>query len=184
VHPQTLVAPPPPHVCGVTQPAPHAMFVPQPLGTDPQFCPAGQLAAVGVHPHTLAAPPPPHEFEPLQGPQSSDPPHPFAIAPQFLPCCAQVVGVHPQTFAVPAPPHVCGAVQPAQCRTAPQPSLMSPQWLAHVSGTQGFAPHLLGPPPPQFGPAALPAQVPQSYVFPQPSGTVPQFAVRAAQFFG
>ena len=140
--------------------------------------------AVGVQPHTFAAPPPPQLFGLAHTPQSRVPPQPSETAPQFLPSLAHVVIVQPQTFGVPLPPQICGTVQPGQRRTVPQPSLTSPHLPAQVCGMHGFIPHLFGPSPPQFGPAALVAHVPQSYEFPQPSGTVPQFAPRAAQFFG
>jgi hypothetical protein len=60
VQPQTLLAPPPPHVCGATQ-LPQVKLPPHPSDTASQFLPAHAAAIVfGEHPHTLLAPPPPH----------------------------------------------------------------------------------------------------------------------------
>ena len=63
-----------------------------------------------------------------------------------------------------------------QLSVLPQPSLMTPQlsfWARQVVFMQEPTPQTLGvPPPPQFRPVP---QVPQDSVFPQPSGSVPQF---------
>jgi hypothetical protein len=138
---------------------------------------------VGVHPHTFAVPPPWQDWGAVQVPQSSVPPQPSEIEPQFLPCAAHVVGVQPQTFAAPAPPHVCGEVQAGQLSKPPQPSDFCPQspvW--QVRGTHRLAPHWLGPAPPQFGVAV--GHVPQSYVPPHPSGTDPHWADCALHDWG
>lgn len=50
----------------------------------PQFLPSA-AQVVGLQPHTLGVPLPPHELGPLQVPQSSVPPQPSEIEPQFLP---------------------------------------------------------------------------------------------------
>src|SRR6185295_16926028 len=80
---------------------------------------------------------------PLQHvPQSSVPPHPSGIVPQFFPCAAHVVGVQPQTFAVPPPPHVCGAVHVPQSSVPLHPFGIVPQSFpcaAHVVGVQRTA---------------------------------------------
>jgi hypothetical protein len=77
-------------------------------------------------PHTLGDPPPPHVCGGAQVPQSTTPPHPSAIGPQFAPACWHVRGVHggaPHWFAVPPPPHVLSPVQSPQLAVRPpQPS--------------------------------------------------------------
>ena len=115
---------------------------------------------MGVHPQTLAVPAPAQVSGAVQVPQSSVPPQPSGMLPQFMPRAAHVVGVHPQTFAVPPPPHVCGAVHAGQSRTPPQPSDFCPQSFGpHVPGVQGFGPQV---PLLQYGVAPASAQEPQS----------------------
>jgi hypothetical protein len=60
-------------------------------------------------PHTFGVPLPPHVCPLLQLPQSSDPPQPSAMMPQFAPTFMQVVGVHigaPHLPGTPPPPQV------------------------------------------------------------------------------
>jgi hypothetical protein len=115
---------------------------------------------VGVHPHTFAVPAPSHEFGAVHEPQSSVPPQPSGMLPQFLPCATHVVGVHPHLLAVPPPPHVWGAVHPGQSSVPPHPSDFFPQSLVpHVPGVHGFALHF---PLLQNGEDPASAQVPHS----------------------
>src|SRR5262245_37328495 len=86
-------------------------------------------------PQALGTPPPPQMLPPLQlgGPQTTVPPHPSPIDPQFMPCGHCVSLGHaglPHTFCTPPPPQICPAahVEP-QLRTPPQPSAMKPQFL-------------------------------------------------------
>jgi hypothetical protein len=98
------------------------------------------------------------------------PPQPSLLAPQLLPCAAQVAGVQPQTLGVPPPPQVCGAVQLPQLSVPPQPSGIEPQSLfcaAQVVGVQLL--HTLAVQ--TFGVT----QVPQLSVPPQPLEMAPQF---------
>ena len=164
---------------------------PQPSAMDPQFMPAGQLV-IGVHggtPHTFGVPAPPHTWPPGHVlPQSTIPPHPSAILPQFAPW--QVTGMHcppsapttalPHTLDVPPPPQVCGNVHGWQYAVTPsQPSACGPQrpgWSAHVFGLHvppsgWLPPHLLGPPPPQKSGAL---HVPHASTPPHPSLCCPQ----------
>jgi hypothetical protein len=63
----------------------------------------------------------------------------------------------------------------------PQPSPVWPHsipWFAQVSGAQLGAPHLFAMPPPPHVSGAT--QVPQLRRLPQPSGMLPQSALRAA----
>ena len=85
----------------------------------------------GGVPQTLATPSPPQSWGEAQSPQAIQPPQPSSMAPQFLPCAAQVVCVHPppQTFALPPPPQVAGAPHVPQVTVPPQPSEIEPQFL-------------------------------------------------------
>src|SRR5258705_103185 len=87
-------------------------------------------------------------------PQSSMPPQPFEIGPQFFPSARQVVRVHPQTLVVPPPPHVSGGMHELQ---------------PHTLGTL-FPPH-----------AFVPPHLPQSSMPPHLSSIVPQFFPSATQ---
>ena len=70
-------------------------------------------------------PEPPHVAGGVHVPQSSVPPQPSPMAPQFAPTIAQVSGVHiglPQTPGVPPPPQVVSVEQVPQSIKFPQPS--------------------------------------------------------------
>ena len=105
------------------------------LGLNVMFCAKG-----GGMPQTPGVLVPPQTCGEVQLPHASQLPQPSGIAPQFLPCAAQVVGVHgPQTFGIPPPPQLCGAVQLPQVNVCPQPSEIVPQFLpsaAQVTGAQ------------------------------------------------
>ena len=138
---------------------PQFWVMPQPMLKVTQFFPSAAHVVGEQTPQTFAVPAPPHVApEALHpSPQSCVIPQPMLIVPQFFPCAAQLVGTHtPQTFAVPPPPQVStGAL-------AVPPSAASPA-----------------------APASLaPAQVPQSWVIPQPMLIVPQFFPCAAQLVG
>src|SRR6185436_3356052 len=110
------------------------------------------------------------------------------MAPQYWnwpPGGVQVMGVHmagvePQTLGMPPPPQVSPAlVQAPQSMLPPQLSPTRPQycpllWVHWVfMQPTGIAPHTPGmPPPPQVVPVGQP---PQSFIFPQPSPTMPQY---------
>jgi hypothetical protein len=73
-------------------------------------------------------------------PQSTVPPQPLPMTPQYWPfACVQLIGVHapesgaaPHTFGVPAPPQVWPPEQPPQSIEPPQPSPTTPQYLPLV----------------------------------------------------
>ncbi|HWE22876.1 MAG TPA: hypothetical protein VG496_02950, partial [Myxococcales bacterium] len=91
-----------------------------------------RLLGIGAGvPHTLETPEPPHTWGELQVPQAIQLPQPSRIAPQFLPCAAQLVGVQPppHTLLLPPPPQVAGEAQDPQLRVPPQPSGIDPQFL-------------------------------------------------------
>jgi len=99
---------------------------PQPLGTEPQFCPSGQ-EVIGVQPHSPTTPPPPQVSKPVQVPQLTVPPQPSGWVPHsggsIKPVHA-VFGVQPHIPGVPVtpPPQVSGARQVPQLIVPPQPS--------------------------------------------------------------
>src|SRR6185436_6357893 len=138
-----------------------------------------------VAPQTPGTPPPP-QVSPaaLQAGQSSVPPQPSPILPQYWPLGRvqvsfwQPTGVEPHTPGVPPPPQVCPLGQPPQSLVLPQPSPIRPQyWLVSVVQATAVqppaAPQTWGvPAPPQVWPEG---QSPgQSRVWPQPSPMVPQ----------
>jgi len=84
---------------------------------------------------------------PGQAPQSSVPPQPFPMTPQYWPpFCVQLTGVQlaavaPQTPVMPPPPQVSAPVQAPQSRMPPHPSPIEPQYwdpppALQVAGTQ------------------------------------------------
>jgi hypothetical protein len=113
--------------------------------------------------------------------QSSTPPQPFPIRPQYWPppiglqvIAVQLVGAH--TPGTPPAPHVIWTLPAAQSPHAsvpPQPSPMVPQYCVvadlHVSGTH---PAFTQTPAVQTSPVA---HAPQSSFVPQPSPIVPQY---------
>src|SRR5688572_3757736 len=74
-------------------------------------------------------PPPPQLWGDVQEPQSSSPPQPSGMVPQFLPWSWQELGLQPQTLGTPPPPQLCGAAHAPQLSTPPQPLGMMPQFL-------------------------------------------------------
>src|SRR5215471_10304533 len=120
-------------VSGVQVPPPHRLATPVP----PQVWPAGQAAA-----------------------QSSEPPHPLPMIPQYWPPLGRQVApgqvVEPQALGMPAPPQVwpAGQLLP-QSTTPPQPSPIRPQYWPPGSvqvrlGVQPTMPQTWAtPPPPQ-----------------------------------
>ncbi len=126
--------------------APQSSVPPQPFPITPQYCPPDGVQLTGVQlalaaPQTPAIPPPPQVLAPVQAPQSSEPPQPSPIAPQYCapPPALQVAGTQPATTQTP-PLQVCPPGQAPQSTELPQPSPMVPQYLAppelQVSFTQ------------------------------------------------
>jgi hypothetical protein len=106
-------------------------------------------AEQGVRPpQTFGVASPPHVAGAVHVPQSSVPPQPSGIMPQFAPFAWQVVLMQPHTFDVPPPPHVSEPVQDPQLRGCGHvPLEIVPQlacWALHVVGVQhtpnGFEP--------------------------------------------
>jgi hypothetical protein len=103
----------------------------------------------------------------VDGPHVTEPPHPSAIVPQFIPDGHAVSAVHgglPQTFGVPLPPQIWPAVGHAapQSRMPPQPSAICPQLAPtalHVVGVHVLPPSEETPVPPQTLGVPPPPQV-------------------------
>ena len=138
-----------------------------------------------THAQTFASPAPPQVVGAGQVPQLSIFPQPSAIMPQLAPRAAHVVGLHPHLPDVPPPPQVAGATHGLpQSSALPHPSEACPHSTPtseHFFGTQGARPHWFTPPPPHTRGAA---QLLQSSVPPQSSGTVPQAACFDAHVAG
>jgi hypothetical protein len=125
---------------------PQLSTLPHPSPIGPQFAPAlAHVRGVTLQPASVAPPSPPDgtphwlcvlapQISPLAHvPQSSVPPHPSPIGPQFACCAAHVSGVHiavgvPHTLGVPLPPHVCPIGQVPQSINPPHPSAIGPQF--------------------------------------------------------
>src|SRR5688572_15523821 len=128
--------------------------------------------------HTLALPSPPQAAPSSQAPQSSKPPQPLPIVPQYWPppsgrhANGVQPSVVPHTFSRPPPPQVQPPSQPMQSSTPPQPSPITPQNLpplnSQVSGWQFGGTHTL------FWHTSPAGHSPQSSESPQPSPTTPQ----------
>ena len=123
----------------------------------------------------------------VQAPQSSVPPQPLPMTPQYCPPeGVQLTGVQlallaPQTPAMPPPPQLSAPLQALQVSEPPQPSPIAPQYCAPPAALQvaGTHPAVTQTPPVQVWPLA---QAPQSSELPHPSPMVPQyFAVPALQ---
>ena len=121
--------------------------------------------------------PVPHGMPLAHSPQSSAPPQPLPMRPQYWPPDAglQLTGVQsalPHTLASPPPAQVFVPVHSPHSRTPPQPSPMVPQKLppanAQPSGTQPASTHT------PFRHSLPSVQAPQSSGRPQPSPTTPQ----------
>src|SRR6516162_1638519 len=106
------------------------------------------VQTVCVEGQTCAAVPVVAQAMPLaQAPQSSVPPQPLPITPQYWPpfgvqlTGVQLAAVAPHTPSIPPPPQVSAPVQPLQVSVPPQPSPIEPQYCApppalQVAGTQ------------------------------------------------
>ena len=132
----------------------------------------------GMPGQTPACAPVPHAMPPGHDGQSSTPPQPFPIRPQYWPppiglqvIAVQLVGAH--TPGTPPAPHDDPAAQSPHASVPPQPSPMVPQYCVvadlHVSGTH---PAFTQTPAVQTSPVP---HAPQSSFVPQPSPTVPQY---------
>ena len=129
---------------------------------------------------TLGTPGTPHAPPSGQpGGQSSTPPQPLPIRPQYCPPPGgvQVAGTHagspPQTLVRPPPPQVAAPVQPPQSSVPPQPSPITPQnfppsKLQEAMGLQFCAMHT------PFWQSCPALQVPQSSSRPHWSPITPQ----------
>src|SRR5580698_3803457 len=116
--------------------APQSSVPPQPLPMTPQYCPPEGVQLTGVQlalaaPQTPVMPPPPQVLAPLQAPQSSEPPQPSPMAPQYWapPAALQVAGTQPATTQTP-PLQVWPLGQAPQLTEPPQPSPIVPQYVA------------------------------------------------------
>ncbi|AKF87291.1 hypothetical protein MFUL124B02_40885 [Myxococcus fulvus 124B02] len=79
---------------------------------------------MGAQAHTLGTPPVPQAWPLEQVPQSSEPPQPLEMTPQFLPCATHVVGSQHTwaTFtahASPSTPEEPSSMAPSQSSSRP-----------------------------------------------------------------
>src|SRR2546427_4668714 len=132
-----------------------------PAGVDEIDSPARPVAVTvswavdaggGGSPQTLAIPTPLHVWGAVQDPQTSEPPQPSKMVPQFLPCAAHVVGVHAAVDAVtvnvadrPTPPNVAmmsdWAAKPITTGVViVNVALVAPAGTVTLAGTLGAGP--------------------------------------------
>ena len=162
---------------------PQSSVPPQPLPITPQYWPpfgvqesGVQLAAVA--PQTPVMPPPPQVSAPEQAPQSSVPPQPSPIEPQYCapPPALQVAGTQPDFTQTP-PLQVCPLGQSPQATEPPQLSPIVPQYCADPAVQVSFT--QFGPPRqiPWLPQVWSPGQAPQLIEPPgQPFPIVPQYS--------
>lgn len=135
-------------------------------------------------PQTFAWPLNPHVWPGGHGPQSTRPPQPSEMGPQFAPTCAHVRGVHASTQ-TPFEQDWAPWQSPQLGVRSPQPSAtwphVAPRSL-HVRGAHGIFPHLPGTPP---APQPMPAgQSPHCTRPPQESALGPHSTPSSGHVFG